>query len=237
MSEGRLVVPARFRGPPGSANGGYFAGLLAAELGGEARVRLSSPPPLDTQLRLVLDGEALGAWAGDRFVAEARPARLDLPVPPPPDPTAAEDAATRFPGLQSHPFPGCFVCGTEREVGDGLRIFAGSLSGRDDQVAAPWIPHGSLGDEQGRARPEFLWAALDCPGAFTFARPPATVALLGEVTASVSGALKCREPATVLGWLIASDGRKRTVGSALFDAHGSCVARARSTWILVPEQK
>lgn len=234
MRNDQIVVADRFRGPPTSANGGYFAGLLAGHVGGTARVRLSAPPPLDTPLRLVREAESVRALAGEELIAQAWPAELDVDVPTPPDAEAAAEASTRFPGFERHPFPGCFVCGTEREAGDGLHVYAGSLSGTPGHAAAPWVPDASLGGSDGRVRPEYLWAALDCPGAFTFPHPPDTLTLLGEMTARTDGGLKPGQPATVLAWLIAGEGRKRMVGTAVFDGSGACVAQARSTWILVP---
>ena len=53
---------------------------------------------------------------------DRRPA-LALDVPVPPTLTEAEVARDRFSGSDKHPVPACFVCGTMREEGDGLRIF------------------------------------------------------------------------------------------------------------------
>ena len=87
------MIASRFRGPAGSANGGYTCGLLAALVDGPAEVTLRLPPPLErpaaassaTDERvLVLDGEAL--------VAEARPAEVDVA---PPEPPSFEDAVAR----------------------------------------------------------------------------------------------------------------------------------------------
>ena len=61
-----------------------------------------------------------------------------------------------------HPYPACFVCGPTRDEGDGLRIFPGPVEGRE-LYAAPWTPDDSVADDEGIVRPEFVWAALDCP--------------------------------------------------------------------------
>ena len=65
-----VTIPARFNGPPGSANGGYACGLVAAAIGPAATVRLLSPPPLDVPLerRREADG-AVRLLAGDVAVA------------------------------------------------------------------------------------------------------------------------------------------------------------------------
>ncbi len=45
-----LRILPRFCGPPTSANGGYFAGLVATLAERTLMVRLRQPPPLDTAL-------------------------------------------------------------------------------------------------------------------------------------------------------------------------------------------
>jgi hypothetical protein len=45
-----LVIPSRFCGPPGSGNGGYVCGRIAAYLDGPVTVTLRRPPPLATPM-------------------------------------------------------------------------------------------------------------------------------------------------------------------------------------------
>ena len=45
-----LTIPSRFCGPPGSGNGGYVCGRIAAYLDGPVTVTLRQPPPLATPL-------------------------------------------------------------------------------------------------------------------------------------------------------------------------------------------
>ena len=63
-----MIIPARFNGPPGSANGGYACGVFSEALGGGFEVTLLVPPPLETQLDIV--GDELRH--GDLVVARAR---------------------------------------------------------------------------------------------------------------------------------------------------------------------
>lgn len=52
-----LTIPARFNGPPGSANGGYTCGRVAQLVGAEeVEVSLRTPPPLERPLEVVRDG-------------------------------------------------------------------------------------------------------------------------------------------------------------------------------------
>ena len=52
-----LVIPSRFCGPPGSGNGGYVCGRIAAYLDGPVTVTLRRPPPLATPMTVERDGE------------------------------------------------------------------------------------------------------------------------------------------------------------------------------------
>ena len=152
-----LRIDSRFRGPPTSGNGGYVAGMLAEALGGsDCQVTLRKPPPLDRDLELRSDGVDRSLWDGDELIAVAKPAVIKVEPPPPPDLIAAEAASARFAGHAVHIFPGCFVCGPERIVGDGLRIFAGPLG--STMVTAPWQPSSDLCDGDGVLRARFLWA-------------------------------------------------------------------------------
>lgn len=72
----RIVVGSRFNGPPGSANGGYVAGLLARHVPGPAEVTLLRPPPLATPLDVTVDGDTVTLVGGRTAVARARPTRL-----------------------------------------------------------------------------------------------------------------------------------------------------------------
>ena len=81
-------------------------------------------------------------------------------------------------------------------------------------------------------RPDFLWAALDCPGYWSV-EASAGLALLGRMTARLTTDVAIGETLVVSGWAIASEGRKHHVGTALHQADGTLVACARSTWITV----
>src|ERR1700721_3141208 len=52
-----LTIPSRFCGPPGSGNGGYVCGRIAAYLDGQVTVTLRRPPPLATPTAVGWDGE------------------------------------------------------------------------------------------------------------------------------------------------------------------------------------
>jgi hypothetical protein len=228
-SRSTVIIDARYRGPPDSGNGGYVCGIVGAAAGVPVAVRLKRPPPLDVPLELTEHDGALQLLRDGELVAEARPDAVDIDVPSPPSHAEAVAASFGYMGFVEHVFPTCFVCGPRRSAGDGLRIFAGSLSDRR-MVAAPWIPDQSLAGPDGTIRPEFLWAALDCPG--YFATPLAgRMALLGEMATAVSRPVSPGEACVVLGWRRHSEGRKHYSGTAIFNRDGELVARASATWI------
>lgn len=226
------MIEPRFCGPPDSGNGGYVSGRLAAFVAGSAVVRLEAPPPLDTVLSVKGSGTNIELVRGATVVARARPAVMSLDIPVAPSFAEAETAARSYRGFRSHPFPTCFVCGPERAAGDGLRLFAGPL--RSGVVACPWIPDASLGDGKGLVRAEFVWSALDCPGAFSFEFPDKTAVLLGEMVASLRGAVSLGERYVVIGWELARDERRHFTGTAIFAESGECRACARATWFEMP---
>lgn len=229
-----LVIAERFCGPPHSGNGGYVAGLVARGMAGDVCVRLKAPPPLDTPLRREWTAEAARLYQATTVLAEARSAALVLQPPPAPGLDEARQAAEPGPSWASHPFPRCFVCGPARAPGDGLRILPGLLP-HGGQRATPWVPDPSLAGADGAVRPEFLWAALDCPGGLAVMPDEAgTTIVLGELTASLRSDVPAGEPVVVSAWPIGREGRRRIAGSALHRADGRLVAMARAVWIEVP---
>lgn len=227
---GPLVIASRFCGPAGSANGGYFAGRVAALAGRTVTVRLLRPPPLETPFDIVEHADGtIAVMSGTERIGEARPAALSLEARTPPSYFEAVEASRRYAGFAHHRFPTCFVCGTHRHRGDGLRIFAGPIAERG-LVAAPWVPDTSLDGGDGKVRPEFMSAALDCPG-FYAVSPDDRMMLLGELTAHVDRLAHVGERCTVIGWALEASGRKRAAATAVIAEDGEVCALARALWI------
>ena len=226
-------VDRRFCGPPQSGNGGYVAGRLASflEVNGAVAVRLFSPPALGKALEVLAIDGGVGLFDGETTVAQARTVELSIEPPTPPSFADARDAAKRFRGFEDRVFPGCFVCGFERQEGDGLRIFPGDTQA-DGLFAAPWTPDASLAVEDGGCvGPEFIWAALDCPGAFAFPQPEGKIILLGEMQVEILGDVELGEPCVLTSWKIGQSGRKHTTGSAIYGTDGTCRGVAQGVWI------
>ncbi len=226
-----VIIKQRFCGPPGSGNGGYVSGLLANYCGPCAEVRLMAPPPLDRTLDVFQDEEKnVFLLDGDQVVASAKPAALDISVPQAISFDDAKMAAKHYTGYHYHPFPQCFVCGPERVHHDGLRIFPGH--GKDTSfVAAPWVPDSTLVREDGGVAPEYLWAALDCTGAFALEFGKDKVLVLGLFTVAVHNVPKVDEDCVVLGWDMGVDGRKHYAGTAVYDSQGALCGAGKATWI------
>ena len=226
-----LVINRRFRGPPTSGNGGYTCGMLAAAAAKPVEVRLIRPPPLDKPLEISTDTATAGLVLKDgaEIVATATPKTFDLEVPKPPTYAQALAAVSRYEGFQAHAYSDCFVCGPARERGDGMRIFASPIDGMD-VVAAAWLPDRSMGAADGKLLPEFMWAALDCPGFFATGAA-SKGPLLGTYAARIDRCVRLDTPCVVIGWALKHDGRKHVVGTAIFDNFGELCGRALATWI------
>lgn len=229
-----ITIDPRFNGPPGSANGGYTSGRLAAFVEGlDAEVSLMRPPPLGRALAVERDGDGGAVLRdGEDEIAVARPVELEIDVPSPGDVSNA--AASAFADPADHPFPTCFGCGPAREPGDGLRVLPGPLPG-SDLFAAAFTPHPKLADAHGTLPPELVWASLDCPTSAPVANDPADPdfrpIVLGRLAVRILGRVHAGREHTIVSWPIEVDGRKRTAGAALHTADGELLAVSRALWI------
>ncbi|MFY1633885.1 hypothetical protein ACN27F_11490 [Solwaraspora sp. WMMB335] len=235
-----MIIPARFNGPAGSANGGYAAGLFAQAWPAArsvtgvtdppVRVTLRRPPPLDTPLRAVpvtpvrlrIEVDRTGSADDSGLVAEVE--QVDTPLGPPVAPVSprrAVAAGAAYPGFSAHPFPSCYVCGPRHP--DGLRIFPGPVG--DGRVAAPFLVPAST-------TVATVWAALDCPGGWAVLAPGRPY-VLGRMTATVATPPVPGQRCVVVGELVAASGRKAEVRTALYDPTGGVLGQARATWIAV----
>jgi hypothetical protein len=230
-----LSVPAQFRGPPNSVNGGYACGVMARLIEGPSTALLRAPMPLDTPMVLIQDaaGVRVESQAGE-LIGEARPASgVGLPAPPAsPGLAAARAAAGRFPGFTRPFHPICFACGDRLEEGVGLRAFVGQVPGAaEGVVAGPWTPNPVFADEHGLTRAEVVWAALDCPGSVAWVVCGAGGGLLGTMTCELLRRPAAGEPCVIVAWPLERSGRKRLSGTALYDAEGQLMALSHQIWI------
>lgn len=239
----KLNIARRFNGPHDSGNGGYSAGLVAQKFpaANAVEVTLRAAIPLETDLVVRPNGEAIEIVSQDdppTLIISARATQLATPGAHSPGLEAARVAAQTYRGVEDHVLPHCFVCGPARAVGDGLRIFPDWLkdpAGVENPnlfpiVAAPWQPTPDLADATGLIAPEFLWAALDCPGAFAIDAEPI---LLGRMSARILARPSTEAPIVVIAWRKGQDRRKHFAGSALFTESGDMLAFSEQTWIQI----
>ncbi|WNV85479.1 hypothetical protein [Umezawaea sp. Da 62-37] len=224
-----LTIGARFNGPDDSANGGYACGLFAGLCPSPVAVTLHIPPRLDVPLRAEVGGRRAHLWDGDRLVATAAPTRHGVAPLDPVALSAARATTSRYRGRQGHPYPHCFACGPDRAAGDGLLLAPGPVPGRVDTVACPWTPDEGLLDADGHVRPEFVWAALDCPSGWT-ADLVAAPKVLGWMRVELTRLPLAGQDCVVVATLDSADGHGLAATSALFDDGGGLLARATTRW-------
>ncbi|MGA8988594.1 hypothetical protein [Aeromicrobium sp.] len=226
-----VTIPTQFNGPAHSGNGGYVAGLIAAqvEANGPVTSTLRLPPPLDTPLSWEHDGDLVRLLtAGGAVIGEANSGSFSRDVAAAPTTEEAETGLAAYPGFTHHPFDHCFTCGTQRTAGDGLRLFTGPTDG--DRTAGPWTPHEAFAGDDGAIDTPTTWAALDCPGGWAADFTNQTM-VLGRMTAEVLRRPRPGEPCLSVGHLHARDGRKFLTDTALYTEGGELLGRAEQVWI------
>jgi hypothetical protein len=225
-----ISIPGRFNGPLDSGQGGYSAGLAAGLLDGPAEVSLRRPVPLDRQLDVHRENEdAVQVVDGDDVILEARVRELEVEIPSPVTAEEARRASKSYRGTADGVFSHCFVCGLARD--DAFGVFAGAVEGRE-LVASPWNPPLWTADAGGNVRPEFVWAALDCPTYFAvYLGQKLPMSVLARLTSRIDAPVPAGEEHVVIAWPIEVDGRKRHAGAAVMSADGEPLALARALMI------
>lgn len=223
MSE--LVIDPKYDGPPGSGNGGWACGLIAAalpEAAGVPEVTLRRPPPLGTVLTVEQGPDVLAVFDPARRIVATAATRAD-DIPPVEPPAPGELSGAGGPVHGTHHYPSCYVCGPQRP--DGLRISPVRLpAGR---TAAVFTPHR---DTTGAALAVTVWAALDCPGGWTVIEPgPPWV--LGRLAVAVDRLPVADEPCLLAGQAVHRHGRRALVRTTLYGADRAVLARSEATWI------
>ncbi|MEU6743583.1 PaaI family thioesterase [Streptosporangium sandarakinum] len=228
-----LTVPARFRGPEGTANGGWIAGTVTeasygARHDSAVEVTLHAPTPLDTELELRHLANTATLTHDGALLVEAISVAEELDAPAFVPFNEAARAEGGFAGFTAHAFPGCFSCGL-RTPGDGLRIFPGPV-GDTGLVAAGWRVPMTVTDTDGVVPDAIVWAALDCATGWAHFKP-GEFALLGRLTARVHRRVYPGGTYSVVARATGREGRKLFGESAVYEVDGTLVAAAKATWI------
>lgn len=241
-----LTIEDRYNGPPDSGNGGYVAGRLAeAAMGASGlpavgpdvpwvEVTLRQPPPLGEKMTLEQVGDGgMTATQGGTLIASAR-LLAEAPVAAEAVPAVPTDVARRaeaaYPGLTTHPFPTCWVCGPARPEHDGYDLRPGPVD--DGRTACTWTVGPNAVGPSGQVGAADLWAALDCPGAWTTLQGDAVI-VLGRIAAHVSAVPRVGDTCVVMGRLVGVDGRKSFTATTVHGADGAVLAQAVATWIRI----
>ncbi|HXF30816.1 MAG TPA: hypothetical protein VN522_04770 [Solirubrobacterales bacterium] len=130
-------------------------------------------------------------------------------------------------------FGHCFVCGRSRD--DGFDIFTGPIEGTD-LVASPWTPPAWTADREGAVLPEFVWAALDCPGFFALHGDDMTVAYLARQQVEILAPIRTGVEHVVVGRPLERSGRKGLSATAVLDPDGTVLAHAECL-LVVPRAR
>jgi hypothetical protein len=197
-------------------------------------VTLRQPPPLGEPMTLSSQSDGgTTASQGEAVVASARllsqaPAAAEVGSAVPVD--VAREAEGAYLGLTAHPFPTCWVCGPSRPEHDGYDLRPGLVdAGRS---ACTWTVGPNAADASGEVGGAALWAALDCPGAWTALQGDAVI-VLGRIAAQISATPTVGDTCVVMGRLVGHDGRKSFTATTVYGADGAALARAVATWIQI----
>lgn len=231
-----IRIARRFCGPPESGNGGYTSGMVASLLATTCECTLRKPIPLERDLQTESSAEVARLLDAGEVIVEAVPTKIIMPEQEPVPLKEAEHAAGQSPAFRNHPFPTCFTCGPQRKAGDGLRIFPGRIA-TDPHApalfAAPWTPDPSLTIGGAIVRPEFVWAAMDCPTGFAAGFPWLGTLVTGRLAVEQLLPVYPLRPYVVMSWSRGNEGRKYHAGAGLYGPDGELCAKARATWVKI----
>jgi hypothetical protein len=226
-----------YEGIGGIAHGGYVAGLLAAHMEGPVRVFLRRPPQLNLSL-VIEDGDGTLRLRDGEGAVIMEAARADglrsssLPT------VTLEEARARPGALATyeHPYPNCFVCGTARRDGLGVRCSAPDGA---HVVTGVWTPSGPLLSGHDTVPRPLLWAVADCLTAWSFCDhwgdPQWWPAVTGQIAMAVTEDVPAGEPCVLVGRLAGREGRRIILEAGIASADGTVLAHGEATWVSVPD--
>lgn len=221
-SASTVTIHDRFRGPDGIANGGYLAGRFGGV--GPTRVILHHPARVNRPLQTIPTRDGLRLLDGATQIMSTEPCSIPYPIES--IPSSMEIGSLPDPDLETHPFPGCFVCGPANER--GLRI----VFKRTDGGVAANFTIGAPGPDDPAAHVRIA-GALDCSSGWA-AYSPGEAGVLGTFEFAVLMDPDPDDQLTVVAEARQRTGRKRLARSSVFDSRGSIVGSASSTWIDIP---
>jgi hypothetical protein len=117
-------------------------------------------------------------------------------------------------------------------------VFAGQVPGRQ-VVATPWTAPADLAGPDGAVRPEYVWAALDCPtysASFVDGEGDLPIAYLGNIVGQRLAPVPAGEELLVIAWPTGQERRKHWASSAIVDAGGRLLAACDALMIRSQER-
>lgn len=221
-----FLVPDRFEGAPGRAQGGYAGGMLHDDR--PRRVWFRSAIPLGTSLQVATEGDTTLVTNNGTLILESQPvSALDDPLlPVTMDQAIAGRDRTETAGLPEMIAP-CYSCGT---VEGTLRTHPGQV-GESAIWATPmvypeWTAIGDIVD------PRHVWAVVDCAAGYPVALGvDPRLAFTRWLSVDVRSRIEPGQPAVVVATADAWDGRKRSARSAMWSEDGELIAVSESLWI------
>jgi hypothetical protein len=230
-----VTIDPAYHGFEGAGHGGYTSGVAATLAGGPVEVTIRRRIPVGEAMEVRrLDGGRLELRGAEGVILHAAPSEPRLDVPRPVDPAEAEAAAEGFLGYTWTPSSTCLTCGTQRAEGEGLRVFPGPVAGRRGLVAGRWVPHPNLARPDGTLPQEFVWAALDCPGAWALrgdSSEPYRRTVTVQMTARVLGPVLAGEPHVVMAWPVPGRRRLLDAACAIIGPDGEVAAVSTTVWL------
>jgi hypothetical protein len=224
-----IIIDPHFCGPTQSGHGGYTAGIMAGHFEEGAEVTLRRPIPTGRPLKLFSQKTCVRLMDACEEIAIAIPKKVSLEIIEPPTFHSAKQAETFFAYSAGHLYPKCFVCGTDREEGDGFRIFPGFLPEKNFACAI-WEPMAKTASVDGRVDLPYLWAVLDCPAYFGL-KLGDTYVLTGKIAVEILRRPRVGDACILAGWRTGKEARKHFAASAIFDSQGDLLAKSTSVWI------
>lgn len=227
----QIVIPRRFQGIQGMAQGGHLAGLVSQTVGYEITVRFRRPCPLETPLELASDGDGHMLRHGDTTILEASATHDPVPSVPPPVTTEEAEEGRRWAESQAFAqnIRTCFSCG---DSSHSLRVHAGLIDG--SELAASPFSYPEWMAPDGAVEPRFVWAPIDCAAGWRVSLGPnSRPAVTGGLRVAITELPRPGEPLIAVASADDWTGRTRSARSAIYRENGSLVAAADSIWVAV----
>lgn len=212
--------------------GGYLAGVVAADLAGPVAVDFRRPIPVDTPLEVESRRDRLRVSHRGAVVANISRAASPGAGPPPVPLGTAEEARRRAEADFIDDVRPCFSCGDKAE---GLRVHAGPTGG--GLHATPYRPPRWTAGADGLVEIPFVWAPVDCASGWCAGwEHPRPRIVTGWMSFEITRPLEPEVDYVIVtaaegGWR----GRMRRARAAVYTVEGEPCASSETLWVALPD--